>query len=201
MSSTSALLPPQKTQACPHCRAVNWLPIPPDAPVSACVRFNCWKCGSTFKHFVGTGLTLFLVRCACALAALIPMLAVLWFLAVLYCGWCLVHRFGFAAAAVLLVACGVCLSLRHEGIKSLPAALWLFVGGVTLSRFSLYLLHRPENATAAAALMTLILGGCAWFGAPPEPYDPEAVYDGLMLHGAAGLDGIDNLEALEDADF
>ena len=105
------------------------------------------------------------------------------------------HGFGFVALTMLLVACGVCMSSRHEGVKSVAAALWLAVGAVALSRFTtIYLLHQPENATPVAALMLLVIGGSVWFGAPAPEYYPEAVFDGLQTYGAGGLD--DTPEAL-----
>lgn len=193
-------LPPQKPHTCPHCRWENWLPVHPDpiAPVSACILFNCEKCGKTFKHVVGSGLTLFLVRCACSLAALPPLLAVLWFVAALYCLYLVAHLFGFVALALLLLACGACLSLRHEGLKEIPAALWLFAGAVAQARFVIiYLLHQPENAAAVSGLALLVVSLAAWFGAPPAPYEPLRWYDGDR-HGSAppaGLPQPDDIEA------
>jgi hypothetical protein len=171
------MVPPQKPHVCPHCKTVNWLAIPPDAvcSISAQILYNCIACGRCFCHIIGADrpITLFLVRCSCALAAFPGPLAVLWFGALLYCLWWIFNIFGAASTAALLVGCYVLLSLGHEGLKAVPLALWLLLPVVPLCRFVLlYLLHRPEHVHAISALLVLIVAGAAWFGAPPAPPPP-----------------------------
>jgi hypothetical protein len=206
--------PPQQSQPCPYtgCGADNWFVCHPDAPVSARLFYNCWRCGKSFCHNVGSDrpITLFAVRCEAAMNALGPFLTLAWVAGAAYVCWLIVHRFGILVlVGTVLLPYSVLASLRHEGLKAIPSAALLFTGAVVLTRFTLLeVLPRvptvqrlglapvtvnPLDVTPIAALMVLVVALAAWFGAAPAPYTPEDVpidpRTGILIDDANGLEG------------